>query len=123
MRPGYLSTRFQWSSGNRALSGESTGGISSTATTLFLIAISVAPRVSAFRLAMTDKIENFNLPFPCSLTLENFFHRNGFDVKRFATMRRADGIFKLRNLFRRHPLKRQLDFRYSCGSGAFPVFD
>ena len=49
---------------------------------------------------MTDKIENFNLSFPCSLTLENFFHRNGFDVKRFATMRRSDGIFKLRNLFR-----------------------
>ena len=48
---------------------------------------------------MTNKIENFNLSFPCSLILENFFHRDGLDVKRFATMRRSDGIFKLRNLF------------------------
>ena len=49
---------------------------------------------------MTDEIENFNLTFPYSLTLENFFHRHRFDVKRFATMHRSDGIFKLRNLFR-----------------------
>jgi hypothetical protein len=35
-----------------------------------LIAVAVTLRVSAFRLAMTDKIENFNLSFPCSLTLE-----------------------------------------------------
>jgi hypothetical protein len=46
-----------------------------------------------------DQQENFNLSFPCSLILENFFHRHGLDVKRFATMRRSDGIFKLRNLF------------------------
>ena len=47
-----------------------------------------------------DEIENFNLTFPYSLTLENFFHRHRFDVKRLATMHRSDGIFKLRNLFR-----------------------
>ena len=47
-----------------------------------------------------DQQENFNLSFPCSLTLQDFFHRHGFDVKRFATMHRSDGIFKLRNLFR-----------------------
>ncbi len=47
---------------------------------------------------MTDEIENFNLTFPYSLTLENFFHRHRFDVKRLATMHRSDGIFKLRNL-------------------------
>jgi len=29
---------------------------------------------------MTDKIENFNLPFPSSLILEKLFHTNGFDV-------------------------------------------
>jgi hypothetical protein len=31
-----------------------------------LIAVAVTPRISAFRLAMTDKIENFNLSFQCS---------------------------------------------------------
>ena len=30
---------------------------------------------------MTNKIENFNLPFPCSFTVENFFHRHGFDAR------------------------------------------
>ena len=47
---------------------------------------------------MTDKIENFNGPFPCSLILKNFFHRNGFDVERFATMRRSNGVFEFGNL-------------------------
>src|SRR6266576_5991329 len=69
---------------------------------LVFITVAVPPCVSAFRFGMTDKIENFNGPLPCSLTLENFFYRNGFDVKRFTTMRCSDGIFKLRNLFRRH---------------------
>jgi hypothetical protein len=40
---------------------------------LVLTAVAVTPRVSAFRLAMTDEIENFNLTFPCSLTLETSF--------------------------------------------------
>jgi hypothetical protein len=69
---------------------------------LVLIAVPVAPSVSAFRLEMTDKIENFNGRFPCSLILENFFHRNGFDVERFATMRRSNGVFEFRNLSRWH---------------------
>jgi hypothetical protein len=69
---------------------------------LVLIAVPIAPSVSAFRLEMTDKIENFNGPFPCSLILENFFHRNGFDVERFATMRRSNGVFEFRNLSRWH---------------------
>ena len=62
---------------------------------------------------MADKIENFNRSFPCGLTLENFFYRNGFDVKRFATVGCSDCIFKLRNLFRRHSLNQTPSRRYS----------
>jgi hypothetical protein len=51
---------------------------------------------------MTNKIENFNRPFPCSLILENFFHRNGFDVERFATVRRSNSVLEFRNLSRLH---------------------
>jgi len=51
---------------------------------------------------MTDKIEHSNHSLPRNLILENFFHGNRFDVKRFATVRCSDGVFKLRNLFRRH---------------------
>jgi hypothetical protein len=69
---------------------------------LVLIAVSVPPRVCTSCLAMTDKIENFNLPFPSSLILEKFFHTNGFDVERFATMRRSNGVFEFRNLSRWH---------------------
>ena len=66
---------------------------------------------------MADKIENFNRSFPCGLTLENFFYRNGFDVKRFATVGCSDCIFKLRNLFRRHSLNQTPSrryFQFSC---------
>ena len=62
---------------------------------------------------MADKIENFNRSFPYGLTLENFFYRNGFDVKRFATVGCSDCIFKLRNLFRRHSLNQTPSRRYS----------
>jgi hypothetical protein len=51
---------------------------------------------------MANKIENFNGPFPCSLILKNFFHRNGFDMERFATVRRSNGVFEFRNLTRWH---------------------
>ena len=35
---------------------------------------------------MADKMENFNRSFPGRMTLENFFHRHRFYVKRFATV-------------------------------------
>src|SRR5260370_269176 len=51
---------------------------------------------------MADKIKNFDRSFPCSFLLKNFFHLNGIDVKRFASVLRSDGVLKLRNLFSRH---------------------
>src|SRR6266699_3382525 len=51
---------------------------------------------------MADKIKNFDRSFPCSVALNDLFYGNGFDVERFATVRCADGVFKLRNFFRRH---------------------
>ncbi len=51
---------------------------------------------------MADKIKNFDRSFPCSFALKDFFDGNGFDVKRFTSMRCPDGVFKLCNFFRRH---------------------
>jgi hypothetical protein len=79
---------------------------------LLLIALAVRSCVSAFRFGMTNKIEDFYRPLPCSLTLENFFHGNGFDVKRIATMRCSDGVFKFRNLFMRHSPNQTPSTRY-----------
>jgi hypothetical protein len=59
---------------------------------LILLSVAICPRVCPYCFRVSDQIENFDRPFPRSLTLKNFFDRYGFDVKRFATMRHSDGI-------------------------------
>ena len=81
-----------------ALCGELTGDAKNS-DCLLLTAVLVGPCVGAFRFWMADKLEHFNRSFPRGLSLENFFDRNGFYMKRFAAVRRSDGIFKLCNLF------------------------
>jgi hypothetical protein len=49
---------------------------------------------------MAYKLKNFYRSFPSGFTLEGIFYRHGLDMKRFATVRCADGILKLRNPLR-----------------------
>ena len=69
-----------------------------------LIAVVIAPRVRSLRFRVSDQIKNFDRPLPRGLAFEDFLDRNGFDVKRFATMCCTDGVFKFRDFFMRHSL-------------------